>query len=94
MTSTPVKKPSARKSLCLFTNMLYVKNKTATCRVGAAKYNHKAIKYGNTPWVLKPKRKVNSKISEQIKKSLYNWIMRHPQVVRSPIFNDFTESEH
>ena len=26
MTSTPVKKPSARKSLCLFTNKLNVKN--------------------------------------------------------------------
>ena len=25
MTSTPVKKPSARKSMCLFTNILYVK---------------------------------------------------------------------
>ena len=29
MTSTPVKKPSARKSLCLFTNIFDVKNKTA-----------------------------------------------------------------
>ena len=29
MTSTPVKKPSASKSLCLFTNILGVKPKTA-----------------------------------------------------------------
>ena len=29
MTSTTVKKPSARKSLCLFTNILDVKNKSA-----------------------------------------------------------------
>ena len=29
MTSTPVKKPSARKSLCFFTNILDVKPKTA-----------------------------------------------------------------
>ena len=29
LTSTPVKKPSARKSLCLFTNVLDVKPKTA-----------------------------------------------------------------
>ena len=36
MKSTPVKKPSARKSFCLFTNILNVKNKTATRRVGAA----------------------------------------------------------
>ena len=31
--------------------------------------------------------KVNSKINDQIKKSFYNWIMNHPQVVQSPIFN-------
>ena len=30
MASTPVKKPSAGKSLCLFTNILDVKDKTAT----------------------------------------------------------------
>ena len=29
MTPTPFNKPSARKSLCLFTNIFYVKNKTA-----------------------------------------------------------------
>ena len=33
-------------------------------------------------------RKGKSKIDEQINKSLYNWIMHHPQVVQSPIFND------
>ena len=61
MTSTLVKKPYAQKSLCLFTNILDVK-KTATCKVGAAKYERKAIKYINTPWELKQKRKGNSKI--------------------------------
>ena len=55
MKSIPVKKPRARKSLCLFTNILDVKKKTATCRVGAAKYKRKAIKYGTTPWALKQK---------------------------------------
>ena len=30
MTPTPVKKPSDRKALCLFTNILDVKNKTAS----------------------------------------------------------------
>ena len=34
----------------------------------------------------KAKRKL--KINDQKKKSLYNWIMHHPQVVQSPIFND------
>ena len=48
MTTTIVKKPRARKSLCLFTNILDVK-KTATCRVGSAKSKRKAIKYGTTP---------------------------------------------
>ena len=28
-TPTPVKKPSARKSLCLFTNILYARKRTA-----------------------------------------------------------------
>ena len=62
--------------------------KTFTCQVGAAKSKGMAIKYGNTPWVLKQKRRGNSKMDERIKKSLYNWIMHHPQVVQSPIVND------
>ena len=33
-------------------------------------------------------RKLNPKINDQIKKSLYNWSMHNPQVVQSPIFND------
>ena len=38
---------------------------------------------------MKQNRKSNSKNDEQIKKSLYNWIIHHPQVVQSPIVNDF-----
>ena len=30
----------------------------------------------------------HSKINEKIKKSLYNWITHHPQVLQSPIAND------
>ena len=37
MTSTPVKKPSSRKSRCLFTNILDVKPKIAKRRIVAAK---------------------------------------------------------
>ena len=70
----------------MFTNILDVKN--AFRLVGAAKSDSKAIKYVNTPWELKENRKGHSKINEQIKKSLYKWIMHHPQVVQSPIFND------
>ena len=49
MTPTTVKKPSARKSLCIFTNILDVKKKTNICRVRSAKSNCKAIKSGTTP---------------------------------------------
>ena len=36
----------------------------------------------------KIKIKGHSKINEQIKRNLYTWITRHPQVVQSPISND------
>ena len=52
MTSTPVKKPSARKSLCLFTNILDVKPKTANRRFVAANTDANprkcAIAFGQT----------------------------------------------
>ena len=57
MTLIPVKKPRAQKSLCLFTNILDVKKKTATCQVGASKYNRKSIKYGTTTWALEKTEK-------------------------------------
>ena len=88
MTSSPVNKPSARKSLCLFTNILDVKPKTAKQRIVAAKYKHIAMKVSNRLWNKKTKLKGNSKINEQIKRNLYTWITRHPQVVQSPISND------
>ena len=59
MKPTLDKKPSARKSLCLFTNILDVNKKTAIHRFGDAKSKRKAIKSGTTPWALKPKRKGN-----------------------------------
>ena len=43
ITPKTVKKPSARKSLCLFTNIFDVKNKTAVRRVRDAKSKRKAI---------------------------------------------------
>ena len=33
-------------------------------------------------------RKGHSKISDEIKKPIYNCIMHHPQFVQSPIVND------
>ena len=43
MKPTPVKKPSARKSLCMLTNILYVNKKNAYRRVGATQSKRKAI---------------------------------------------------
>ena len=60
MTSTPVKKPSARKSLCLFTNILDVKPKTAKRRFVAAKSRRKAMKVGSSLWTKRKKRKGHS----------------------------------
>ena len=87
-TSAPVKKKSARKSLCLFTNPLDVKQKTAKRRIVAAKSKRRSMKVGTSLWTKKTKRKGHSKINENIKRNLYAWITRHPQVVQSPISND------
>ena len=39
--------------------------------------------------VIGTKEKSKFKNNDQIKKSLYNWIMHHPQVFQSQIVNDF-----
>ena len=88
MKSTPVKKPSARKSLCLFTNILNVRNKTAKRRVVAAKSKRRAMKVGDILWANKTKRKRHSKINEYIKRNMYALITCYPQVFQSPISND------
>ena len=88
MASSKVNKPSARKSLCLFTNILDVKPKTGKRRYVAAKSKRKATQVGNSLWTKKTKRKAHSKINKQIKRNLYTWMIRHPQVVQSPISND------
>ena len=59
MTSTPVKKLSTHKPLCMFAKVLEVKKKTAYRQVGATKSKRKAIKFGNTPLALKQKQKGN-----------------------------------
>ena len=53
MPSTPVKKPSARRSLCLFTNILYVKPETEKRCFGAAKSRRKDMKVCNNLWTKK-----------------------------------------
>ena len=57
MTSSPVNKPSARKSLCLFTNILDVKPTSEKRRFVAAKYRRKATKVGNSLWTKKKKKR-------------------------------------
>ena len=47
MTSSPVNKPSARISLCLFTNILDVKPKTEKRRFVDAESKRKSMKMGN-----------------------------------------------
>ena len=41
------------------------------------------MEVGNSLWT----KKGYSKINELIKRNLYAWITRHPQVVQSPIYN-------
>ena len=53
ITSTPVKKLSARKSLCLFSNILNDKKRTSKRRIGAAKSKRRSIKVGNSLWTKK-----------------------------------------
>ena len=48
MTQTTVNKPSARKSLCLFTKIFYVKRKAGKLRIGAAKSKRRSMKVGNS----------------------------------------------
>ena len=71
MTSTPVKTPSARKSLCLFTNILDVKPKTENCRIVDAKSKRRAMKVVTSQWTKRINQKGRSKINEQIKRNLY-----------------------
>ena len=61
MTSTPVKKPSAMKSLFLFAKILDVKPKTEKHRIVAAKSKHRAMKVVNIQWTNKTKQKGHSK---------------------------------
>ena len=57
MASKPVKKPIARKLLCLFTNILDVKPTTAKRLFVAAKSKRKSMKLCNSLWTKKQKEK-------------------------------------
>ena len=66
MTKTPVKKPSARKSLFKFTNIFDVKNKTAKHCVGAVKSKLRSMKVGN---ILSTKKKTVKGIHKSMNRS-------------------------
>ena len=78
MTSKSVKEPSAVKSLCLFTNIINVRNKTAKRCIGSAKSKRRAMKVGNSLW--KEKKKMTFKTNDKIKCNLYAWITHHHKV--------------
>ena len=86
--SVTVKTPSAKKPIRLFTEAWYVKKDNSVRRVGDAKSKFKAIRAGSTLWSIIPKRRVNIKINKRVNKYLYNCILQHYHVVRSPIAND------
>ena len=78
-------KSSAIKPLLSFSEVFDVKQKTAVQRLGAAKSKRKYIRTGCMLWSSITKRQGHKKINTQVKKSLYNWIIQHPQVVQSPM---------
>ena len=80
--STPFKKLSARKSLCLFTNIFDFKKKAAK-----RNQNIDPLKWVISSGPIK-RKKGYSKINDHINRYLYAWITRHPQVVQTKIYND------
>ena len=63
MKSTLGKKPTAGKSLCLFTNILDVKPKTAKRRIVAAKSKCRAMKVGTIQWEEKDEKGIQKSMS-------------------------------
>ena len=57
MRLTPTKTLSARKSLCLFTNILNVNNKTAKLLIEDIESKLRAIKVGTSLWTKKKNEK-------------------------------------
>ena len=79
MTKTIVKNQVLENLLYLFTNIFDVRKKTAERRVGAAESKRRSMKFGNTLWTNKTKRKGHSQINEKIKRNMYAWITRYIQ---------------
>ena len=88
--SMNMKNTSTRKPLHQFLETLEVKPKTDVRIFCAAKSAHKATRQGSILWSNIPKRRGYSKINQQVKEELFNWILQHPQVVVYPISNDLS----
>ena len=87
--SVITKNSSARKFLSQIYKLLEVKLKTSVQILGASITNHEEIMNGTYLWYSITKWKGYKHINAHIKQGVYNWILLHPQVVQSPIENDF-----
>ena len=83
----PTKNTSAIKSLRQFSEALDVKYKTDVHKLGAAKAKRKAIRTGNELWSNIDIPGGHTKINQNSKEDLYNFILHHTQFVKYPISN-------
>ena len=79
------KRQVQEKSPYQFLYTLEVKPKTSIRRFFANESKHKAIRADSMLWSSIPKQRSHTKINQQVKKTIYNWILQHPQVVVYPI---------
>ena len=83
-----IRNPCAIKSLCVFTEFFDSKKKAYVRQFGYAKSECKAIIPGSMSWSSILKKIGHTQIHEWVKKSIYNCILQHPQILQSTIAND------
>ena len=79
--SVSTKITSSIKPLHKFLETLYVKHNTAVHRLGESKAKRKETKTDKMLWSNIANHCGYTKINQKFRKSLYNWILHHPQVV-------------
>ena len=82
------KKPSAIKSVRKFSDLFDVKQKHTVCRVDYIKTKRSANIRCDSLYSTIQKWKGRTKINSCVKQYLYDRIIHHPKVVKSPIEND------
>ena len=87
--SVPVKQPNTSKSICQLSEILNVKPKTYVRRLCAPKSKRKETRSESMVWYSITNRLGHTKVNKRVNKALYNWILQLPQVVQSPIDNDY-----